>query len=128
MNAAISLAVQGLFLDLPTFDGRQLFQALDDLDFLAEKLNLETLGSFVYLTKEEIEDAGIDLMDLMMPQYEWFEAETLLEIVFKLRVQLESQPAEIPNTAKVLSALRSLELALEECETKHLAVRLTIET
>jgi hypothetical protein len=127
MNVAISLATQGTFNELPAFDGKQLYQALDDLDFLAQKLNLEPLGSFLYVTKEEVEDAGVDLMDFMMPQTEWFEAEDVLEIVFELRVHLEKLPDSIANTVIVLPALKSLELALELCETNNLAVRLTLE-
>jgi hypothetical protein len=127
MNAAISLSVQGDFLQLPTFDGTQLYQALEDLDFLAQKLNLEPLGSFLGITKDEIEDAGVDLMDFLMPQTEWFEAEDVLETVFDLRVHLEKQPQSIANTVCVLPELKSLELALELCETKHIAVRLTLE-
>jgi hypothetical protein len=127
MNAAIRLAVQGHFIQLPAFDGKQLYQSLEDLDVLAQKLNLEPLGSFVAVTKEEIDDAGVDLMDFMMPQSEWFETEDVLETVFNLRVHLERQPHAIANIATVLPELRSLELALEMCETNQLAVRLTIE-
>ena len=127
MNAALSLAIRGRYIELPMFDGRLLYQALDDLDSLAQKLNLEPLGSFVALTKEEIEDAGVDLMDFMMPQAEWFEAEDVLETVFDLRVHLEKQPNAIANTLTVLPELKLLELSLELCETKTIAVRLTLE-
>ncbi len=127
MNAAISLAVQGRFIELPTFDGRQLYQALEDLDFLAQKLKLEPLGSFIALTEEELEDSGVDLMEFMMPQSEWFEAEEVLETVFDLRVHLERHPDAIANTLTVLPELKLLELALEKCETKQIAVRLTLE-
>ncbi len=128
MNAAMSLAIQGRFIELPTFDGKQLYQALDDLDFLAQKLNLEPLGSFLYVTEEEIENANVDFMDFMMPQPEWFEAEDVLEIVFELKGHLERHPNAISNTLRVLPALKSLELALELCETHNIAVRLTLET
>jgi hypothetical protein len=127
VNAWISLGVQGRFLESPTFDGAQLYQALEDLDSLAQQLNLEPLGSFIAVTDEEIEDVGIDLMDFMMPQTEWFEAEDILETVFDLRVHLEKQPDAIPNSTTVLPELKLLELALEKCETSNLAVRLTLE-
>lgn len=127
MNAALSLAIQGRFIELPAFDGRQLYQALEDLDLLALELNLEPLGSFIAVIKEEIEDAGVDLMDFMMPQTEWFEAEDVLETVFNLRVHLEKQESAIPNALTVLSELKLLELALELCETNQIAVRFTLE-
>ncbi len=127
MNAALSLAVQGRFIELPTFNGKHLYLALDDLDFIAQKLKLEPLGSFIAVTKEEIEDASVDLIEFMMPQSAWFEAEDVLETVFDLRVHLEKHPQSIPNTLTVLPELKLLELALEKCETNHLAVRLTFE-
>ncbi len=127
MNAALSLAFQGRFMQLPAFDGARLYQALEDLDVLAQKLNLEPLGSFVALVGEEIDDAGVDLMDFMMPQTEWYEAEDVLKTVFDLRVHLEKQPAEIPNVLTVLPELKLLELALELCETNQIAVRFTLE-
>ncbi len=127
MNAALSLAIQERFIELPTFDGTRLYQALEDLDILTQKLNLEPLGSFIILTKEEIEDAGVDLMDFMMPQSEWFEAEDVLETVFNLRVYLEKQESAIPNALTVLPELKLLELALELCETNQIAVRFTLE-
>lgn len=127
MNAAITLAAQKHLIELPAFDGKLIYQALEDLDVLAHKLNLEPLGSFLAVTKEEIEDAGVDLMDFMMPQTEWFEAEDVLETVFDLRVYLEKQPQSIANTVTVLPELKLLELSLELCETNNLAVRLTLE-
>jgi hypothetical protein len=127
VNASISLAVQGRLIGLPTFDGNHLYRALEDLDSLAQTLNLEPLGSFLVVTKEEIEDASVDLMDFMMPHTEWFEAENILETVFDLRVQLERQPNVIPNGSTVLPELKLLELSLELCETNHIAVRLRLE-
>ncbi len=127
MNAAISLAIQGRFTELPAFDGRRLYQALEDLDVLAHRLNLEPLGSFVAVTTEEIEDAGVDFMNYMMPQNKWFEAEDVLETIFDLRVHLDRHPDAIPNALSVLPELKLFELALELCETNSLAVRLTLE-
>ncbi len=127
MNAAISLAVQGRFIQLPSFNGSLLYQALDDLDFLAQKLNLEPLGSFLGVTREEIEDAGVDLMDFMVPQTQWFDAEDVLETVFDLRVHLEKHSQSVANSSTVLPELKLLELSLELCETNNLAVRLALE-
>jgi virulence-associated protein VapD len=127
MSAAIYLVTELHLADLPSMDGKQLSNAFDDLDFLAEKLGLELPSSFLYVTKDEIEDVGVDLMDFMMPQTEWFEAEIVLETVFALRVHLEKHPNAIPSSESVLIDLKSLELALEICEAKGVAVRLTID-
>jgi hypothetical protein len=127
VNAAVTLAAQKLLIGLPAFDGRLIYQSLEDLDVLAQKLNLEPLDSFLAVTNEEMEDASVDLMDFLMPRTEWFEAEDILETVFALRVHLERQPDAVASTATVLPELRSLELALELCETNQIAVRLTLE-
>jgi hypothetical protein len=127
MSSAVYLVSEQNLAQLPDIDGKHLSHAFEDLDVLAEKLNLEPLSSFLYMTNEEIEDAGVDLMDFMMPQTTWFEAENLLETVFALRVHLEKQANAIPNSELVLPDLKSLELALELCEAKSIAVRLTID-
>jgi hypothetical protein len=128
MNAVLSLAVQGGYLQLPAIDGKQLLNNLEDLDLLAEELKLELLTTFLYLSKDEIDNLGVDMIDFVMPQNEWFEAEKLLETVFALRVHLEKQPHAIPNVFLVLPDLKALELALEICEANHTSVRLTIDT
>jgi hypothetical protein len=127
MSAAVYLVTEKHLLGLPTIDGKQLSNAFDDLDFLAENMGLELLSSFLQVTKDELEGAGVDLMDFMMPQTEWFEAGTVLETIFALRVHLEKHSTAIPNAEAVLPDLRSLELALELCEAKGVCVRLTID-
>ena len=131
MSAAIYLVTEKQTPGLPAIDGKQLSNALDDLDFLAEKLNLEPLGSFVHITSLDLEgtlgETGVDLMDYMVPQNQWFEAENLLETVFALRVHLERQRDAIAGGAMVLPDLKALELALELCETREIQVRLTID-
>ena len=131
MSAAIYLVTEKEVVGLPIFDGKRLSLALDDLDFLAQKLDLELPSSFLHVTKEELEDviasAGVDMMDLMIPETEWFDAENLLETVFALRVHLERHPEAMLHSASVLPDLRALELALELCEAKEISVRLTID-
>ena len=131
MSAAIYLVTEKVILGLPNIDGTQLSIALDDLDFLAEKLDLELLGNFVHISNNELEDAlgnaGVDLMDFMLPETQWFDAENILETVFALRVHLEKHLDSIQNSSLTLPDLRALELALELCETKEVRVRLTIE-
>ena len=131
MNAPIYLVTEKVILGLPNIDGTQLSIALDDLDFLAEKLDLELLGNFVHISNNELEDAlgnaGVDLMDFMLPETQWFDAENILETVFALRVHLEKHPDSIQNSSLTLPDLRALELALELCETREVRVRLTID-
>ena len=131
MSAAIYLVTEKEVVGLPVIDGKRLSLALDDLDFLAQKLDLELPSSFLHVTKEELEDviasAGVDMMDLMIPETEWFDAENLLETVFALRVHLERHPEAMLHSASVLPDLRALELALELCEAKEISVRLTID-
>ena len=131
MNAAIYLVTEKVILGLPNIDGTQLSIALDDLDFLAEKLDLELLGNFVHISNNELEDAlgnaGVDLMDFMLPETQWFDAENILETVFALRVHLEKHLDSIQNSSLTLPDLRALELALELCETREVRVRLTID-
>lgn len=131
MNAAIYLVTEKVILGLPDIDGTQLSIALDDLDFLAEKLDLELLGNFVHISNNELEDAlgnaGVDLMDFMLPETQWFDAENILETVFALRVHLEKHLDSIQNSSLTLPDLRALELALELCETREVRVRLTID-
>ena len=131
MSAAIYLVTEKVILGLPNIDGTQLSIALDDLDFLAEKLDLELLGNFVHISNNELEDAlgnaGVDLMDFMLPETQWFDAENILETVFALRVHLEKHLDSIQNSSLTLPDLRALELALELCETKEVRVRLTID-
>ena len=131
MSAAIYLVTEKEVVGLPIFDGKRLSLALDDLDFLAQKLDLELPSSFLHVTKEELEDviasAGVDMMDLMIPETEWFDAENLLETVFTLRVHLERHPEAMLHSASVLPDLRALELALELCEAREISVRLTID-
>ena len=131
MSAAIYLVTEKVILGLPNIDGTQLSIALDDLDFLAEKLDLELLGNFVHISNNELEDAlgnaGVDLMDFMLPETQWFDAENILETVFALRVHLEKHLDSIQNSSLTLPDLRALELALELCETREVRVRLTIE-
>jgi hypothetical protein len=131
MSAAIYLVSEKEVLGLPVIDGKQLSNALDDLDALAQTLNLELLSDFIHITNNELEDAldsaGVDLMDFMIPETQWFEAENLLETVFALRVHLEKYPASLQNSRLVLPDLRALELALELCEAKEVPVRLTID-
>ena len=131
MNAPIYLVTEKVILGLPNIDGTQLSIALDDLDFLAEKLDLELLGNFVHISNNELEDAlgnaGVDLMDFMLPETQWFDAENILETVFALRVHLEKHLDSIQNSSLTLPDLRALELALELCETREVRVRLTID-
>lgn len=131
MSTAIYLVTEKVILGLPNIEGTQLSVALDDLDFLAEKLNLELLSDFFHITNNELEgalgNAGVDLMDFMIPETQWFEAENLLETVFALRVHLEKHPESMQNSSLALSDLRVLELALELCEAKEVPVRLTID-
>ena len=131
MNAPIYLVTEKVILGLPDIDGTQLSIALDDLDFLAEKLELELLGNFVHISNNELEDAlgnaGVDLMDFMLPETQWFDAENILETVFALRVHLEKHLDSIQNSSLTLPDLRALELALELCETREVRVRLTID-
>jgi hypothetical protein len=131
MSTAICLVTEKQTSELPAIDGKGLGLALDDLDSLAEGLNLEPLGGFVHITSGELEGAtggaGVDLMDYMVPQSQWFEAENMLETVFALRVHLERQPQAIAGGAAVLPELKALELALELCETREIRVRLTID-
>ena len=131
MSAAIYLVTEKVILGLPDIDGTQLSIALDDLDFLAEKLDLELLGNFVHISNNELEDAlgnaGVDLMDFMLPETQWFDAENILETVFALRVHLEKHLDSIQNSSLTLPDLRALELALELCETREVRVRLTID-
>ena len=131
MSAAIYLVTEKVILGLPNIDGTQLSIALDDLDFLAEKLDLELLGNFVHISNNELEDAlgnaGVDLMDFMLPETQWFDAENILETVFALRVHLEKHLDSIQNSSLTLPDLRALELALELCETREVRVRLTID-
>ena len=131
MSAAIYLVTKKEVVGLPVIDGKRLSLALDDLDFLAQKLDLELPSSFLHVTKEELEDviasAGVDMMDLMIPETEWFDAENLLETVFALRVHLERHPEAMLHSASVLPDLRALELALELCEAREISVRLTID-
>jgi hypothetical protein len=127
MSSAVYLVPEPSLVEIPVIDGKCLSSALEDLDVLAERLQLEPLGSFLHVTKDELENAGVDLMDFMMPQTQWFEAEDLLETAFALRVHLERHPNAIPNSELVLHDLKSLELALEICEAKGVAVRLTID-
>ena len=131
MSAAIYLVTEKEVLGLPVIDGKPLSNALDDLDALAQTLNLELLSDFIHITNNELEDAlgnaGVDLMDFMIPETQWFEAENLLETVFALRVHLEKHPASMQNSSLALSDLRALELALELCEAKEVRVRLTID-
>ena len=131
MSAAIYLVTEKEVVGLPVIDGKRLSLALDDLDFLAQKLDLELPSSFLHVTKEELEDViastGVDMMDLMIPETEWFDAENLLETVFALRVHLERHPEAMLHSASVLPDLRALELALELCEAREISVRLTID-
>ena len=127
MSSAVFLVSERNLAELPVIDGKHLSSALEDLNVLAEGLGLELLDSFLHVTKDELEGAGVDLMDFVMPQPEWFAAEHLLETVFALRVHLEKHPNAILHSELVLPDLRTLELALELCEAKGVAVRLTID-
>jgi hypothetical protein len=127
MSSAVYLVPEPSLIQMPVIDGKCLSSALEDLDVLAEQLQLEPLSSFVHVTNEEIEDAGVDFMDFLMPQTQWFNAENLLETVFALRVHLGKHPQAILNSELVMPDLKALELALELCETNNIAVRLTID-
>jgi hypothetical protein len=128
MSSAIYLVPEPSLVEIPVIGGKALSNALEDLDILALTLGLEPLSSFLHITNDELENAGIDFMDFLIPQAQWFEAENMLETVFALRVQLEKHPKVIPNIELVMTDLKALELALEVCENHHVRVRLTLET
>ena len=131
MSTAIYLVTKKEVQRLPVINGKQLSNALDDLDALAQKLDLELISDFIHITNNELEDAlesaGVDLMDFMIPETQWFEAENVLETVFALRVHLEKHPEDIQNSSLLMPDLRALELALELCEAKEIPVRLSID-
>jgi hypothetical protein len=127
MSSAVYLVPEPSLAEIPVIDSKALSNALEDLDVLAEQLELEPLSSFLHVSRDEIEDAGVNLMDFLMPQTQWFEAENMLETVFALRIHLEKHPKAISNIELVMPDLKALELALEVCENHKVRVRLTID-
>jgi hypothetical protein len=127
MSGAVYLVPEPSLVEIPVIDGKALSNALEDLDVLALTLGLEPLSSFVHVTNDDLKNAGIDLMDFLIPQAQWFEAENILETVFALRVHLEKHSKAIPKIELVMTDLKALELALEVCENHHVRVRLTID-
>jgi hypothetical protein len=127
MSGAVYLVPEPNLVEIPVIDGKALSNALEDLDVLALTLGLEPLSSFVHVTNDDLKNAGIDLMEFLIPQAQWFEAENMLETVFALRVHLEKHSKAIPNIELVMTDLKALELALEVCENHHVRVRLTID-
>jgi hypothetical protein len=57
MSAAIYLVSEKEVLGLPVIDGKQLSNALDDLDALAQTLNLELLSDFIHITNNGLYDS-----------------------------------------------------------------------